>query len=156
MTVDELEEHGVEQMDEAAIHSFLADQAVGVLGLPTERLPYMLPISFGFDGEENLYFTYVVGEVSQKALVSDETNVASFLVFDAPTETHWTSVALEGTLSRVPDEEVDSVAASLESTWRPAALERASESGETRLYRFWIQNRTGIRHAESPDPPNTE
>lgn len=156
MTIDELSEHGVEQMSEEAIDSFLANRPVGVLGLPTERLPYMIPISYGFDGEENLYFTYVVGEVSQKALVSDETSVASFLVFDAPSETLWTSVALEGTLSRVPDEEIDSVKASLESEWRPEALERASESAEVRLYRLWIQNRTGIRHSGTPDGMNSE
>lgn len=156
MTLDELEGHGVERMDEEAIRNFLSNQGVGVLGLPTEQLPYMLPLSYGFDGEENLYFTYVVGEVSQKALMSEETSVASFLVFDTPSETLWTSVILEGTLSRVPDHELDSLEAALESNWRPEALERASESAETRVYRFWIQNRTGIRHSGTPDGMNPE
>lgn len=150
MTIDELEDHGVEQMDEAEIREFLANRGVGVLGLPTDELPYMLPISYGFDGETNLYFTYVVGETSQKALLSEETAAASFLVFDVGSETLWTSVGLEGTLSRVPDHEVEALEDDLEAPSRPDALEAASESGETRVYRFWIQNTTGIKHSGVP------
>lgn len=156
MTLDELEEYGVERMDEEKIRSFLSNQGVGVLGLPTQQLPYMIPISYGFDGQEDLYFTYVVGEESQKALVSEETKQAGFLVFDAPSETLWTSVAMEGTLTRVPDHEIDSIESSLESNWRPEALERASESEETQVYRFRIENKTGIRHSGIPSRMNPE
>lgn len=156
MTLDELEEYGVERMDEERIRNFLSNQGVGVLGLPTRQVPYMIPISYGFDGEEDLYFTYVVGEESQKALVSEETERASFLVFDAPSETLWTSVAMEGSLARVPDAEIDSVASSIESNWRPEALEHANESEETQVYRFRIENETGIRHSGIPSRMNPE
>lgn len=151
MTIDELAEHGVERMDETEIRTFLSEQGVGVLGIPTQELPYMLPLSYGFDGEENLYFTYIVGETSQKTLVSDEQSAARFLVFEAPSETRWASVSLDGTLTRVPEHEVDSLGDSLEANLQPDALRDALESEDTRVYRFWIQSMTGIRNTDSGD-----
>lgn len=147
MTIDELEAQGAEAMDTAAIYEFLAEQDVGVLGIPTERLPYMVPISYAFDGDENLYFTYVVGQTSQKALLSEESDAASFLIYDTVSETDWTSVRLDGTLTRVSESELESLADSLESVWRPEAMKNAMESEDTRVYRFWIQNESGIRQA---------
>ncbi|WP_178915120.1 pyridoxamine 5'-phosphate oxidase family protein [Natronomonas gomsonensis] len=159
MTIDELADHGVERMDEETIREFLETQATGVLGLPTERLPYMVPLSYGFDGETNLYFTYVVGNVSQKALLTEETAAASFLVYSADTEYMWSSVSLEGIISRVPEREWDSLGDALEPLQRPEALDDASESEEVAVYRFEIQTQTGIRHAGTPpemDPDSSE
>lgn len=156
MTIDELAAHGVERMDEETIREFLKTQGTGVLGLPTERLPYMVPLSYGFDGESNLYFTYVVGDVSQKALLSEETAVASFLVYTADAESTWSSVSLEGTISRVPEREWDSLGDALEPLQRPEALREASEAEEVQVYRFEIQNQTGIRHAGVPPEMESE
>lgn len=147
MTIDELSEHGVERMDPREIREFLSAKRVGVLGLPTAEIPYMIPLSYGFDNDENLYFSYVVGDTSQKGLVSEETSVARFLVFEAPSGTQWTSVSLEGTLGRIPDHELNDI---LDPEWRPEALAAAAESERTRMYRFWIQNETGIRHSAVP------
>ena len=156
MTIDELAAHGVERMDEETIREFLKTQGTGVLGLPTERLPYMVPLSYGFDGESNLYFTYVVGDVSQKALLSEETAVASFLVYTADAESTWSSVSLEGTISRVPEREWDSLGDALEPLQRPEALREASEAEDVQVYRFEIQNQTGIRHAGVPPGMESE
>lgn len=150
MTLDELAEHGVERMADEEIRTFLSNQGVGVLGLPTERLPYLIPLSYGFDGESNLYFTYVVGEVSQKTLLTEETVAATFLVYDARTDAMWSSVSLEGTLSRVPEREWDSLGDALDADRRPDALEAASEDEDVRVYRFEIQTETGIRHSGHP------
>lgn len=110
----------------------------------------MIPLSYGFDGESNLYFTYVVGEVSQKTLLSEETAAATFLVYDARSDAMWSSVSLEGTLSRVPEREWDSLGDALDATRRPDALEAASEAEDVRVYRFEIQTETGIRNAGLP------
>lgn len=150
MTVEDLSKYGVERLDADDVRDFLAAQYVGVLGIPTGDLPYMVPLSYAFDGEEYIYFKYIVGKASQKTLLSEETTAASFLVFDAPSETQWTSVALEGTLSRVGDHEVESVAEAVGDAWTPAGLRDAKEAEETRVYRFWIQHERGIRHAEVP------
>ena len=51
MTVDILQAYGLEQMDEGEIADFLTNRGGGVLGLPTAGAPYLIPMSFGFDGE---------------------------------------------------------------------------------------------------------
>lgn len=150
MTVDDLADYGVERMDEDAVHEFLAARRVGVLGLPTDDLPYMVPISYGFDGEEYLYFTYVVGGASQKTLLTEEKRRAGFLVYDAASETQWTSVALEGTLSRLDEHDIEALDPSVREIWTPAALKAAKAGEETRMYRFWIQNERGITHSDVP------
>ena len=80
MTVDELGAYGLERLSDDEINAFLANQRMGVLGLPTGDGPYMLPLSFGFDGESRLYFTYVLGGGSRKARLSDRADDASFPV----------------------------------------------------------------------------
>lgn len=154
MTVDDLADYGVERLDEAAVHEFLEANRVGVLGLPTDDLPYMVPISYGYDGAEYLYFTYVVGGTSQKALLTDEKRRAGFLVYDTASDAQWTSVALEGTLSRVDGDEIEALDPAVRETWSPAALEAAKAGEETRMYRLWIQNERGI--SQSDEPPGFE
>jgi hypothetical protein len=56
MTIDELGEYGMQQMDDEEIETFLELQSQGVLGLPTEGAPYLIPMSYGFDGGSHLYF----------------------------------------------------------------------------------------------------
>lgn len=150
MTVEDLSQYGVDRLDEADVRGFLAAQDVGVLGLPTEDIPYLVPLSYAFDGGEYLYFKYIVGESSQKTLLTEETTAASFLVFDAPAERQWTSVALDGTLNRVENHEVEALASAVGDTWTPAGLRAAKEDEDTRMYRFWIQHERGIRYAGVP------
>jgi len=150
MTVGDLTDYGVERMDDEAVHDFLAANRVGVLGLPTEDLPYMVPISYGYDGGEYVYFNYVVGDASQKAQLSAEKRRAAFLVFDAASAAEWTSVALAGTLSPVDESEVESLGVDVEDIWSPAAVEAAKAAEDTQLYRFWIQNERGITHSDVP------
>lgn len=50
--------------DDGEIEQFLASRGVGVLGLPAEEDPYLVPMSFGFDGGRRLHFTYLTGSTS--------------------------------------------------------------------------------------------
>ena len=93
MSIDELEQFGLVRMDDAEIRSFLASQGTGVLGFPTADAPYLLPMSYGFDGESRLYFTYLVSSESRKATLSERTDVASMLVYKADTKFNWQSGA---------------------------------------------------------------
>ncbi|MDS0474437.1 hypothetical protein [Natrinema sp. 1APR25-10V2] len=51
MSVEELQEYGLEKMSDTEIRNFLSSQKTGVLGLPQEDAPYLLPLTFGYDGE---------------------------------------------------------------------------------------------------------
>jgi nitroimidazol reductase NimA-like FMN-containing flavoprotein (pyridoxamine 5'-phosphate oxidase superfamily) len=150
MTLDELDEYGMARLDEREMRGVLASQKIGVLGLPTEGAPYLLPLSFGFDGESTLYFLYVLGGESRKADLTDATDVASFLVYSAETTFNWRSVLLEGTISEVPDDERERILETTQLSWRPDLFETASQREATRLYQFVIREWSGIKHTGLP------
>ena len=148
MSLSELQELGVESMDDAAIDRFLSTHGVGVLALPDSPAPYLLPMSFGYDGEGALYFPYVLGEDSEKARRSERAGGATFLVYTADSPFHWQSVVATGTLAAVPREEWGGLP--LENAWRPAIFEAADLSGGVAVYRFEIDEREGYRHTGLP------
>jgi nitroimidazol reductase NimA-like FMN-containing flavoprotein (pyridoxamine 5'-phosphate oxidase superfamily) len=148
MSLSELRDLGVTPMDDEAIAAFLTAQGVGVLALPDAGEPYVLPLSFGYDGEDALYFTYVLGEDSEKARLSERADTARFLVYAADSPFHWQSVLLTGTIEAVPRDGWDDLA--LENAWRPALFEEADLSGGIAVYRFEIAEREGFRHTGLP------
>lgn len=149
MGVDELGALGVEQMTDEAIEQFLERRHVAVLGLPTDEAPYLVPLSYGFDGE-SLYFTFVEGAESRKAALCAECPVpAQALVLQVDSAVSWESVQLTGQLSPVPDQRIDDAAAHLETAWRPAVLEDIE--GEVRLYELSVGSWSGLRHAGLPE-----
>lgn len=149
MTIDDLEELGVVRMTGAEIDDFLATQGRGVLGLPTEDEPYLLPLSYGYDGEDTLYFTYVVGADSRKATLTEHAGSASFLVHAATSPFQWRSVRLSGTIEAVAPEEYDQIRNDLSDAWRPATFEGVESAG-VRLHRYTITDRTGVKHTGLP------
>ncbi len=131
MTVDDLAEYGMERMDDDDIVSFLSTRSFGVLGLSAEETPYLIPMSYGFDGESRLYFGYVVGSQSRKAELSDRADAASFLVYSVETMFHWQSVLATRTLRPFPDE--TSNATAVEGRCGVPNFETASEADETSI-----------------------
>jgi len=157
MTVDGLREFGLEGMNDEEIDAFLSNRRWGVLGLPTEEVPYLLPLSYGFDGGDRLYFTYLRGPDSQKATLSERAETAAFLVFAVDTLYNWESVLLEGQLTTVPESEWDNLADVLDDVWRPDVLESAVDVGDIDVYELSINGRNGIKHQGLPpgfDPEN--
>jgi len=150
MTVDGLSEYGMEPMTDANIASFLSSQSIGILGLPTDGLPMLRPLSFWFDGDSALYFVYVLGGESRKHWVSQRVEMARFLVYSAETPFNWRSVLLSGSLDEVPDSEFASVLDEMELRWRPDLFEQAAVDEPTALYRFEINEQTGIKHLGLP------
>jgi len=150
MTVDELGDHEVERMDDEEIRGFLSSQGVGVLGLASEGAPTMRPLSFWFDGDDCLYFHYVLGSESRKEALTERAESVRFLVYSAETRFNWRSVLLTGRIEAVAEDELDTIRDAVEMRERPDALERASQSAETRLYRFRIEDRNGIKHLGLP------
>lgn len=150
MVVEELEAYGIDRMDRGEIEAFLASRSVGVLGLPTEGAPALRPLSFWYDGGSRLYFVYVLATDSRKVLLTDRADRARFLVYRVDSPFNWTSVLLAGTIDAVPEDERDAIEAEMDLRWRPDALERASAERTTRLYRFEIDERAGLRHSGLP------
>ena len=150
MSTDELKPYGLDEMDDSEISGFLSSQKVGVLGLPENERPYLLPLSFGYDGDDRLYFTYLLGAGSHKAAATEATEAASFLVYKVDTMYNWESVLLSGSIAEVPESEWDELEAVLSDVWRPSLLEAATNTGEIAVYEFRIDEQAGIKHQGLP------
>ena len=150
MSVDELRDYGLERMSDAEIRGFLSSQGLGILGLPTEGEPYLLPLSYDYDGDSRLYFTYVVGSESRKSKLSEGSENASFLVFSADSMFNWESVQLTGTLRKPRDDEATEPAEGAKRAWRPDLFQRADLSGGVEVYLFDIREQSGIKHTGLP------
>jgi len=159
MTVDELDEFGMRPMDSEDIEGTLTNQSVGVLGVPTDGAPMLRPLSYWYDGDDALYFVYVLGDESRKRAVTDAADVAQFLVYSVETTFNWRSVLLTGSVREVSDAEREALRDEMDIGWRPDLFERAAESKTTAIYRFDIEERAGIKQLELPPElrePSTE
>lgn len=150
MVVEELELFGLTTLSDEDIRHFLSSQRMGVLGLPTERGPYMLPFSYGYDEGDELYLTYLVGPESRKLELTEAAESASFLVYAVNTPYNWTSARLTGSLRSVPADEWGELRDILTDAWQPAVLESAEFAGEVRVYAFEIDEQEGITHQGLP------
>lgn len=150
MALDDLTEFGMVEMTDDEVRGFLTSQRAGVLGLPTGGAPSLRPMSYAYDGDRALYMLYVLGSGARKADLSDVADVARFLVYSAESPFNWQSVLLTGDVTAVPEDERASVAETVELTWRPEVFERASTAATTRLYRFHVDEWSGIKHTGLP------
>ncbi|QCC50745.1 pyridoxamine 5'-phosphate oxidase family protein [Halapricum salinum] len=145
MTVPELKPYGLETMRREEIDTFLDSQSVGVLGLIDGPVPYLLPLSYGYDGE-SLYFTYLLGDESRKERLTDHSERASFLVYSAETRFNWRSVLLEGEFRKIPPHRWGDLGEVLEGAWRPELFQIASPSRNVKIYALDVDEVTGIKH----------
>lgn len=150
MTIDVLREYGLADMDDSEIQDFLTNEGMGVLGLPTGGAPYLLPMSFGFDGESRLYFSFFVGGESRKVELSRQAETASFLVYSADSIFFWESVLLQGSLGELPDSEWDAHRDALDNAWHLDLLDKAETAGELRIFTFDIEQQVGLKSMGLP------
>lgn len=150
MTVDDLQDYGLKQMNDDEIRSFLSNQRMGVIGLPTGEVPYMLPMSFGFDGDSNLYFTFIGGPDSRKLELMEQTERARFLVYSVETMFTWESAMLVGTVEQIAEDEWEELQDVINVAWRPEVFQSASEDTDIAVYRFHIEELDGIKHTGLP------
>lgn len=150
MTVDLLREYGLEEMDDSEIRDFLSNRGMGVLGLPTGDAPYLVPLSFGYDGGSRLYFSFFVGGESRKVELSERADSASFLVYSADSPFFWESVSLQGTVSALPEHEWDEHEDAMENAWHLDLFERAGTAGELQIYVFEIDEQVGLKSMGLP------
>lgn len=137
-------------MNHEEIKNFLTNEGMGVLGLPDEEAPYMIPMSFGYDGESQLYFSFFLGENSRKRDLSARTEIARFLVFSADSPFFWESVMLTGTLAELSEEEWRDHEAALDNAWHLDLFEQADSPSQIKLYEFTIQDQMGLKYTGLP------
>jgi uncharacterized protein len=82
--------------------------------------------------------------------LSSRSESASFLAYSADTMFVWESVLLTGTLSEVPEHEWNNIQDALAVAWRPDLFRKASQIEGVKIYRFEINEQSGIKHVGLP------
>ncbi|MDS0278839.1 pyridoxamine 5'-phosphate oxidase family protein [Halomicroarcula sp. S1AR25-4] len=150
MTIEDMEQYGLTKMSDEEMHDFVSTQRMGVLALPADDAPYVVPMSFGYDGASTLYFTFVGGPDSRKRTLIERAETVRFLTYAAQSAFNWESVLLTGTVERVPEPRWEAIRDVLETAWRPDVFEAARESEAVVVYRFTADDWAGIKHTGLP------
>jgi len=151
MLDDIIEESSTDRMNDQQIRDFLLEQGVGVLGLSDEDLPYLIPMSFGYDGESTLYFLFLLfGAETRKETLSDQSERATFAVYSVESAFEWRSVTLSGEITAVPDDGWESLQTSMENAWHPNLFSSATPQRGVQGYQLSIEEWTGIWNRSSP------
>jgi hypothetical protein len=96
-------------MDESGIDDVLREVGIGVLSMSADGVPYGVPMSFGYDGEDTLYFVFLGASAElRKETYASQSSVASFTTFDVDPDGSWRSVIVAGPLERITIDEWDS------------------------------------------------
>lgn len=148
MSLADIRQSGAMRMNEEELQQHLLNKGFGILALPHDDAPYVLPMSFGFDGESRLYFTYLLfGTQSKKEELTRQAELARFLVYSADSMYDWWSVLLEGTIEKVPHDDWDALREAMENAWHPDLFAAATPMRGMAGYQFNITDRTGIKHS---------
>lgn len=149
MSLSVITESGIVPMDEDRMQKLLTDEGSGVLGIADDGVPYLLPMSFGYDGDETLYFVYVLfGEESRKETLTDAADRARFVVYGGDDRHEWQSVSLIGSLSRVDDDEWDDLREAMKNAQHADIFSTATPMRGIEGFRFEIEEWSGIRDGE--------
>lgn len=149
MTIQTLAKMGVERLEAGEIAAVLHDRDVGVLGLPAEGAPYMVPLSFGFDGDRTLFFAFVIGDESRKAALASGGGPARFLVYEVSSATEWRSVLATGQIEEVPVDDWDTALEITDDAWQPDPLESAPYHTDMGCFRLEVAEWEGIVHRDT-------
>jgi hypothetical protein len=149
MSIDAIAESTADPMSDEQIAALLESEGVGTLGLPGDDLPYLLPISFGYDGESALYFVFLLfGAESRKETLANEAKRGRFLVYRARSLYDWQSVSMAGRIEFVEEDEWDELRTAMENAWHPNIFSAAHPTRGVEGYRFEIEEWTGIQQQD--------
>lgn len=97
------------ELDDPAIDDVLTETGVGVLSMSADGVPYGVPLSFGYDGSDRLYFVFLGATAElRKETYAEQSDVASFTAFEVDPDGSWRSVIVAGPIDRITIDEWDS------------------------------------------------
>ena len=96
------------QLDDPEVDAVLTDVGVGVLSMSVDGVPYGVPLSFGYDGVDTLYFVFLGASADlRKETYAEQSDQASFTTFDIDPDGSWRSVIVSGPIRRISINEWD-------------------------------------------------
>ena len=147
MTTPDIDALVGNRMDEAAADDLLRSTGVGVLSLARDGEAYGVPVSFGYDGGDRLYFVFVgFGEESRKTAFAADTERASFATYDVVGRDDWRSVVVAGPLERVAAADRERARDALgDNAWYPSLFSTADPMRDVALWSLRVEEKTGLR-----------
>jgi nitroimidazol reductase NimA-like FMN-containing flavoprotein (pyridoxamine 5'-phosphate oxidase superfamily) len=132
-------------MQSAEIDRLFESVGFGVLSLTRAGRPYGLPMSFGFDGEDRLYFGFVGhSDQGRKISYAEDSDWASFLAYDITSPADWRSAIAEGTIDRVRQHGWDAAREAMaDNAFKPDLLSSVDRQRDPRVWVLEIEERAG-------------
>jgi nitroimidazol reductase NimA-like FMN-containing flavoprotein (pyridoxamine 5'-phosphate oxidase superfamily) len=132
-------------MDDAEIDALLTEGGMGVLSMSAEGVPYGVPLSFGYDGHDRLYFVFLDASTElRKESYAEQTTSASFTTFDIGPDGSWRSVIVAGPLDRITIDEWDTAREAMaDNAYQSNLLGEYELQENPNVWRLEIQQRSG-------------
>ena len=133
------------RMTDTEIDALLEEVGVGVLSMSLDGVPYGVPLSFGYDGDDRLYFVFVGhSDEGRKTEYAERADVVSFLAYDVAGDDDWRSVIVEGSLDRITIDDWEAAREALgENGWRPQLLADVDPDQDPRVWALEIESASG-------------
>ena len=133
------------EMDDPEIDDVLTDVGVGVLSMSADGVPYGVPLSFGYDGNERLYFVFVDASAElRKEAYAEQTDLASFTTFDVCPDGSWKSVIVSGRLDRITIDEWDIARQAMtDNAYRSDLFDKYEIQENPNVWTLDIEDRSG-------------
>ncbi|SNR36135.1 pyridoxamine 5'-phosphate oxidase family protein [Halorubrum vacuolatum] len=133
------------EMDASAIDDALREIGLGVLSMSADGVPYGVPISFGYDGSDTLYFVFIDQSVDlRKESYAERSDLASFTAYDVNPDGSWRSVIVSGSLDRITIDEWDAAREALAgNAYRSNQFERYEIDENPNVWALDIDDRSG-------------
>lgn len=138
-------------MNDDDIDQLLTDKGYGVLSLCSDGVPYSIPVSFGYDGED-VYFPFLVGgsDSTKTEFIADGTT-ARLLVMDIRGRFDWQSISITGPVHAL-EPETDAYEQFIETVsdngWFMRSFERADSISSIQGWRLELDELHGLQRTE--------
>jgi len=133
------------EMDEAEIGDVLRDVGIGVLSMSADGVPYGVPLSFGYGGDDRLYFVFLDASAElRKEVYAEQASEASFTTFDINPDGSWRSVIVAGPLDRITIDEWDTARdAMADNAYRSNLFSEYELQQNTNVWALEIEEQSG-------------
>jgi nitroimidazol reductase NimA-like FMN-containing flavoprotein (pyridoxamine 5'-phosphate oxidase superfamily) len=133
------------ELDDPEVDKVLTEVGVGVLSMTADGVPYGVPLSFGYDGDDALYFVFLGATAElRKETYAETADVASFATFEMTPNGSWRSAIVSGPLERITIDDWDAAREAMaDNAYQSNLLSEYELQENPNVWRLEIDERAG-------------
>jgi nitroimidazol reductase NimA-like FMN-containing flavoprotein (pyridoxamine 5'-phosphate oxidase superfamily) len=133
------------ELDDSGIDDVLTTAGAGVLSMSADGEPYGVPLSFGYDGDDALYFVFLGASADlRKETYAELSDVVSFTTFEMQRDGAWRSVIVSGPLERITVDDWDEAREAMaDNAYQSNLLSEYELQENPNVWRLEIEERGG-------------